>query len=473
MVFGFDQTSYDAILFVDRNTVVKEMLLTEFEAVLDGVVGEADFAGQTVHAVFLKIDRQLNIVGAVFFLIEFDQQGQADRRWNLPLSQLAETAGYGPELAGKPVRIACRSQCQIPWHQQDLWEPDLSVESNTLKMLAASVKANKLGLIADEAPTAEPPILNTMVDQEQADMRLQESVLGESCIEPQAQDEKNQIIDDAQLLEQEREQERHRMAQNIKKQRQYIASLKTLHQQELEAQRLQFAKDRETFLAANKELQQQTEDVEQRYCELLVAAEAKDEQLKRQQQEHEARLAKVMDQNGIDHQELREQYRRDFQAKLIEQTSKIESQLEMREVEVYYREEQINRLNSEIDTLKQQIDKLQSQTVDKEIQSLVDHGVHFVVTQPGVGPISIASKDLLRFSSDPNAYLAERLGVEQEVYEAWLAHINAPVCLGDLHSGAECGERIEAVKSPQEFVIGVSDRCPVHQHGSLSVANGN
>ena len=42
MVFGFDPTSYDAVLFVDQNKVIKEMLLTEFEAVLDGVVGEPE-----------------------------------------------------------------------------------------------------------------------------------------------------------------------------------------------------------------------------------------------------------------------------------------------------------------------------------------------------------------------------------------------------------------------------------------------
>ena len=85
MVFGFDPTSYDAVLFVDQNKVIKEMLLTEFEAVLDGVVGEPEFAGTSAHAVYLKINRRLEIVGAVFFLINFDNKGSADRRWNIPL----------------------------------------------------------------------------------------------------------------------------------------------------------------------------------------------------------------------------------------------------------------------------------------------------------------------------------------------------------------------------------------------------
>ena len=158
MVFGFDPTSYDAVLFVDQNKVVKEMLLTEFEAVLDGVVGEPEFADSAAHAVYLKINRRLDIIGAVFFIIHFDAKGNADRRWNIPLSQMVETAAFGPELNGVQLRIACRSQCQIPWQQQDLWEPDLSVGSNTLKMLSVSVQANRLGLLVDDA-VEQPPLL--------------------------------------------------------------------------------------------------------------------------------------------------------------------------------------------------------------------------------------------------------------------------------------------------------------------------
>ncbi|RZV57742.1 MAG: chromosome partitioning protein ParA, partial [Pseudomonadales bacterium] len=83
MSFGLKQSSYEAVLYVNRSKVLKEMLYSEFEAVLDQVVSEPAYLDETCHAVYLKIDIRLNIVAAVFFCIDFDKQGNADRRWNL------------------------------------------------------------------------------------------------------------------------------------------------------------------------------------------------------------------------------------------------------------------------------------------------------------------------------------------------------------------------------------------------------
>ncbi len=457
MVFGFDQTSYDAIFFVDGESVVKEMLLTEFEAVLDGVVGEPEFSDQTCHAVYLKIDRQLDIVGAVFFLIGFERNGAADKRWNIPLTQLAETAAFGPELQGKPVRIASRSQCQIPWHQAELWEPDLSVSSNLLKVLDATVKANRLGLLRESDVAASSPSLKS----------------GEDVDVYAADDEDH--IEDAAVTEQAAaqqellEQERYKMAQSIKKQRLFIANLKARHEQELDETRMSIARERDVLGTAARELQARVEELDSKYQQAQQDIAEKNEALEAQRSDFEKRFDRMVDQQGIDHQALREQYRKDFQQKLIEQTSGLEAQLEMREVEVYYREEQISRLKSELREVSEKCERLQSRTVESQITELVENGVHFVVSQPGLGPISIPSQDLARFNEQPNAYLAQRLGVERDVYEAWLEHCKLPMCNGDSHSGAVCGNIIDTVPTPQEFVIGVSDRCPLHQRGSLTV----
>ena len=458
MVFGFDPTSYDAVLFVDHNKVIKEMLLTEFEAVLDGVVGESDFAGTTAHAVYLKINRRLEIIGAVFFLINFDAKGNADRRWNIPLAQMVETAAFGPELNGIQVRIASHSQCQIPWHQQDLWEPDLSIESNTLKILAASIQNNRLGLLVDDV-VDQSPILTDVVST-QSNKATRDSV--------KSIDNHSHAAD-----KQEREKERHSMAQNIKKQRTYIASLKSLHEQEMAAQRKLYSKDREMFLLANKKLQEQIETIELKYCDSLINVENKQSSFDQQCAEYEQRLERMMDQRGIDHRSLRVQFNKDFQAKLIEQTTEIESKLEMREVEVYYREEQINRLKSEVLELKSYAKQLESQSVASQISSLVENGVYFVISQPGLGPLSIEAEDLIRFNSEPSTYIAERLGVDIDTYKAWLAHIKLPLCGGDNRSGESCGEHLEPITSPQEFVVGISDYCAAHQQGALAAVNGH
>ncbi|MDA8962553.1 hypothetical protein N9F42_00220 [Pseudomonadales bacterium] len=463
MVFGFDPTSYDAVLFVDQNKVIKEMLLTEFEAVLDGVVGEPDFAGTTAHAVYLKVNRRLDIIGAVFFLINFDAKGNADRRWNIPLSQMVETAAFGPELNGVQIRIASHSQCQIPWHQQDLWEPDLSVGSNTLKILASSIQHNRLGLLVDDV-VDKPPVLKDVVANTKANTNA--NVTSKDNVNVSD----NHHVSD---IQEEREKERYNMAQNIKKQRIYIASLKSLHEQEMAAQRKLYSKDREMFLLANKKLQEQIETIELKYCDSLINIENKQASFDQQCAEYEQRLERMMDQRGIDHRSLRVQFNKDFQAKLIEQTTEMESKLEMREVEVYYREEQINRLKSEVLELKAYVKQLESQSVASQISSLVENGVYFVISQPGLGPLSIEAEDLIRFNNEPSAYIAERLGVDLDTYEAWLAHIKLPLCGGDNRSGDSCGEHLEPVTSPQEFVAGISDYCAAHQQGTLAAVNAH
>jgi len=80
---------------------------------------------------------------------------------------------------------------------------------------------------------------------------------------------------------------------------------------------------------------------------------------------------------------------------------------------------------------------------------------------------------LIRFNSEPNTYIAERLGVDLDTYEAWLAHIKLPLCGGDNRSGESCGEHLEPIASPQEFVVGISDYCIAHQQEVLATVNGH
>lgn len=455
MVFGFEQSSYDAVLFVDQKTVIKEMLLTEFEAVLDGVVGQPDFADSLCQAVFLKIDRRLNIQGAVFFLIGFDEEGNADRRWNLPLRQLIETAAFGPQINGLPIRVACRSQCQIPWHQQELWEPDLSIESNTLKLLSARIKANRLGLIIDDGLASIKPTALTGSGLLRKEGVRSDSSLDVDCVDP------------AYRLE----QERFKMAQNIKRQRTHLANLKVRFQQELTQLKVGFSKQQEAHLGDLKVLDEKAKVLTEKNSHLSLELEKRNETLEVQRDDFDQQLKKVVNQHGVNHDALSDQYRKLFQQKLIAQTSKLEEKLEMREVEVYYREEQITRLKAEVATARDQCERLKSQNVKTEIANLVEQGVHFVVSPPGLGPISIDSSDLSHFSEDPNRYLANRLGVDNDTFIAWAEHQRIPLCAGDPRTGMDCGASIDSVGSPNEFINGISDRCEKHQR-SLTAVNG-
>ena len=120
----------EAIYIFSGNQIIREMLYSEFEAILDGYVPIPEFARKEVRAVYVRINSRLAIVAAVFFLIEFDAEGFPDRRWNIPLGQLADTASTGPDLGAGAIRLACASQCAIEWHQPNLWDPNLQTGQN-------------------------------------------------------------------------------------------------------------------------------------------------------------------------------------------------------------------------------------------------------------------------------------------------------------------------------------------------------
>lgn len=91
-------SSSEAILFFDDNLIVKEMTCAEFQAILDNYVPLHDIANCSMNAVYVRINDKLNVTGAVFFVIGFDQQSFVEKSWNIPLQQLADNAAKGPDL---------------------------------------------------------------------------------------------------------------------------------------------------------------------------------------------------------------------------------------------------------------------------------------------------------------------------------------------------------------------------------------
>ncbi|MFQ3260892.1 hypothetical protein [Reinekea sp.] len=149
---------FEAICFFGKKAVIKEMRYSEFEAVLDGVVGVSELANKTVNAAYVKINHSLMIHSIVTFTIEFNDRGFADEDWNIPLRHLAENAGPGPDLGAGPIRLACRSQCSVSWYQRELWEPSQD-GVNHFVLLRDAVKRNKLGLIVTDLDNDDIPTL--------------------------------------------------------------------------------------------------------------------------------------------------------------------------------------------------------------------------------------------------------------------------------------------------------------------------
>src|SRR5690606_17757487 len=191
----------EAVLFFNEQGVCKQMLLPEFEALLDGVVSMPEFADQQMRMVYVLINPRLLIRSAVFFYLDFDEKGVADTGWNLPLRHLAENAGRGPDLGAGPIRLACRSQCPVSWHQMHLWDPSLAPGKNDLVVIRDVVKRNALGLLAEEeAPVVLPERLQVAAeDKWQAPDQARDEAARET-----ARKEQEHRLKTAQLIKQQR-----------------------------------------------------------------------------------------------------------------------------------------------------------------------------------------------------------------------------------------------------------------------------
>lgn len=140
----------EAVMFFSERGICKEMLYPEFEALLDGLMGTPDFADETMEAVFLQINNRLQIRAAVFFTLDFDEDGFVNRLWNLPLRSIAEKAGRGPDMGGGPIRLVCLGFTNQTQYKPHLWKPGQRNGRSDLAWLKDAVRRNALGIVGED-----------------------------------------------------------------------------------------------------------------------------------------------------------------------------------------------------------------------------------------------------------------------------------------------------------------------------------
>ncbi|MBB3168564.1 sodium:proton antiporter [Simiduia aestuariiviva] len=425
----------EAIYVFDGNRIAREMLYPEFEAILDGYVPIPEFANKQVRAVYVRISSHLFVKSTVFFLVEFDAEGFPDRRWNIPLSQLADSAASGPDLGAGAIRLACASQCPIEWHQPRLWDPNVESGSNHFALLKKSVKANKLGLIWKQS--AEP------VKRAPAD-----AVDTASARALKAKLESEARSQMAQLLK----EQRFRMSVQRNQFQQQVDSLKQEHQSRL-------ARYQEALAARDSELQQLNQ-AHQQLKEKMDSQVAKMAGI-REYFEHKLKSAQAGEQESV--QSLRQQYEVEMQLKLDAATTDLQDMIQMRDMELLYRNEQEASLNEEIARLRAEVQSLLGNSGDEILHRLQEQGINFVAYQPGAGHITIPVSELTQYTENPQDYAAKKCGLTASQYRTWLTHYNNPTCCALKADGSVCGAHIERVHNPNDFHPGENDRCAEHR----------
>ena len=437
------------IFFSERGGICKQMLFPEFEALLDGVVNMPEFADQQTRIAYVVINPRLLIKAAVFFYLDFDEKGAPDKGWNIPLQHLSEKAGRGPDLGAGPIRLACRSQCPVSWHQMHLWDPNLAPGHNDLVLLRDAVKRNNLGLLVedDSAPVVAPERLQMAAE--------------DNWYAPDAAREATDKL--AEKLDQEH---RLKTAQLIKQQRLRITSLSQQHEEEMARFKLASQEQGEQLRTQILDLQLALRQQQELNASLKaqLTAQAESFQVAREELSEQLRALELHGRSESDI--LRSQLDGELQAKVAAAVAEYQEQIAVRDVELAYRDEQNVHVRQELERLKVERDQLASQGGEQILERLAKLGVIFVVYHPAAGHLTIPLRDVTRYQDNPMAYAAAKCFVSEAQYRQWLAHYQQPTCEALLPSGERCAIPIDRVDTPSRFAIGDSNCCARHKVSS-------
>lgn len=437
----------EAVLFFNDGGVCKEMLYPEFEAMLDGVVSMPEFADQQMRVAYVLVNSRLQIRAAVFFYLDFNEDGSADSGWNIPLRNLAERTGRGPDLGAGPIRLACRSQCPVSWYQMHLWDPELAQGANHFVMLRDRIKRNQLGLLVEEE-------LSQTVPAERLQMVAEDTWYAADPAKPSVE---------GQRAPQSEADQRLKAAQLIKQQRLRITNLE--QQREADINRLrELAAEQQTKLRDEIVLLRDALiDKERQIAALQTKLDSQVEGFQKSRQEMSQQLRALEQSSRSEVEAMRSQFDEELQRQVAAAVAEYQEQIAIRDVELAYRNELDNELQTEIEELVKQRDGLIAQSGEQTLDRLAAIGMTFMVYHPGAGHLTIPLQDMARYQQNSLAYAAGKCGVPVDQYELWLQHCREPVCIATLAGGERCSMPLDKVETPARFVIGESNRCARHQ----------
>lgn len=436
----------EAILFYGDKGVVKMMLYSDFEAILDGMVGVPEYAGQTMKGAYCLVNGKLQAVASVLFLLDFDENGMADGSWNVPLRHLAEHAGQGPDMGAGPIRLACHSQCPVAWHQDQLWDPAMKPGHNDFVFMRDAIKerGDRVGLFIDESPEAAPPAMPAP-----------------PSVKPEPAPAEIPVVKPEPAVDQEKakraEEERLRLARTLKelrlrvqtqesKHKEELAQLRYAHQQKEEILSTQLEK----VLMQFKSLKSQNSALKEKSDSLKSQVESLSSSLEEQAMRHT--------EQGSEIEILTEQYKMALEQRLEEERARLAEEMHAKEMEVLDREEKLASLQQELSDARRDQIKMANSGAEKLLEKLQNLGLNFIAFHPGAGHISINASEISDYMQNPTAFAARKCLVTEDHYRAWLAHYENPVCQVEVAEGKACGKRVIRVDVPNQFKPGVSDR---------------
>lgn len=426
-MFSSREDSRSAILFFSTQGIIKELLYSEFEALLEGFTPEKEWAGKDAKAVYLELSPDLKIKAAVFFVISFDGEGWVEASWNVPLVNLARTVKAN--AAG--LKAATAQNCTDPKYQEMLWNPDLSANGKILGWITDAIAVNKLGFsrqAVEEVPSAIDSVAPAAMSHGNMSSAMEAQI--------------------TQLM-QHQMQGANGVAQAMAK----LEETKAQYEEKLGALQAQLADKVRQFDSAKTQLES-----------LKSTLKGSEQKFAQVREHYELKLKNTQGNEAGFIAALREHYETEANEQVASAESEYKELSNWREVELIYRAEREAQLHEEMAKLKLLNTELELVGDKNLLQTMSDKGITFMTYQVGLGHINIPVNEVPLYVNNPIGFVAAYCKVSQAIYLDWLAHFHAPVCRIQNAHGAYCGADVKRVESPMQFMPGVSDCCQAHQN---------
>ena len=449
-----DKPLAEFIVFFDSLTAIKTMLYSEFEAVLDGMLGLSEFNGQLQHAAYISLEDEGAIENVVLFKAEFDEAGKPSIP-HLPLRRLASQAYPWATINDQVVSLTSAQQCQDLRVIEFLWdieEEDIPGFVSELKRLQDS-PSFKRGVELD-------PYVQSFMPASKTHLKNGRSAKFNFIYDF------NDIVGNTEPAEKKTDEKTKSRLHDLQTRMLEVQSA-------LKAQRLEFKNNLlKSKLAHQKEIQELTQQQEESILQLKgELQEAQNQKLKMADELIAAQ--QYIQQLQMDVSEVKELNREladevDQFENLNDEYKDVCNKLEFSR----QRAAQSDDLQNRIEKLEDEKDALQQTLKDSELltpetlsDKMEEMSVVFVHIHPVVGHMTISAGDLVSFLKDADGFVAARFGVTKYLYQQWLQHNKQLTCT---HEG--CQRKIPGVLKPSKFIPGDSDRCHVHREVSKSLS---
>lgn len=479
MIFEFDELAEAIYFFGHDGRISKEMMNSEFEAVLDGYVPMADLSNTEAKAVYLNINSSFHIKRAVFFKIKITESGMVDKSWRVPINHLASVADYGPDMGSGPIQLACYSQSPVAHYKNDLWDPCIEPKKHQLHMLKKQVSHNRLSLqfkIPANHETANtqaiPPTLH-MAKNDTAKATVNTSSTPTYNTTPDAtpNTRPSAATNNSSLEQKITQKARKEYAQEYKSHVSQLLNDQRMRTQHLEA-------DHQNAIRQLKDEQQNQQEhlfnkikhLEHEFTEAMIENKMLHEKTQGQADKinglrdyYEHKIKSMQGQELAELQDSKVDYEQKLQVSIEAALEENKEILQMRDTELCARNELEAQLRDEITQLRHQLDASEQTDVDQKLLKMMEKGISLVTYQPGAGHLTLPLSALSHFMENPASYAAEYCGVDEKLYIAWARHYHMPICTAKQSNADVCADDIPRVEKPSDFIINHSELCEKHQ----------